>query len=99
MKKQTDKIKNTVQAVCQECDGTGLYEGMFRKKGELVICTVCNGTGCQEIEYEPFVVRKRRRGVKVVYLTREMSIGTSVGKTRRPMTYGDFLSDKWRKHD
>jgi hypothetical protein len=94
MKKEKNK---TVKAVCYSCGGTGLYEGMCEKKEEPVICLSCGGTGCQEIEYEPFVLRRRKRGVKAVHFSRGMFIDTGVGKTGKPMTYKEFLSDKWRK--
>jgi DnaJ-class molecular chaperone len=98
MKKAKNKTtKKTVKAVCVSCGGTGLYEGMFENKGEPVICLNCDGTGCQEIEYEPFVTRKKMRGVKAVHFSRGAFIATGVGKTGEPMTYEEFLSDKWRK--
>jgi ribosome-binding protein aMBF1 (putative translation factor) len=88
--------KKTVKAVCELCGGTGLCEKMRTTKGELMICPSCDGMGFEEIEYEPFVERKKIHSVKAVHFPRERVIGTGVGKTGKPMTYKEFLSDKWR---
>jgi hypothetical protein len=97
-KAKKKKTKNKiVKAVCGSCGGTGLYEGLFEKKGEPVICLTCDGTGCQDFEYEPFLTRKKMRGVKAVHFSRGTFIATGVGKTGKQMTYKEFLSDKWRK--
>lgn len=51
-----DKV--TVRAVCERCDGTGLYQGFAEKDGCAVVCASCNGTGCTDVTYEPFLDRK-----------------------------------------
>ena len=57
------------KAECKSCGGTGLYQGMAEKKGSAVICYVCNGTGCEDIEinYIPFKKRKLTNQVKRVF--------------------------------
>lgn len=90
------KIK-TVKAICADCDGSGLYEGMFEKAGYPVVCLVCEGTGCEEISYIPFTKRKLLRGIKGVSLSAGRFIATGVGATGDRMSYKDFLSGKFKE--
>ena len=63
--KKTFKAK----AVCEDCGGTGLYQGMAERDGAAIVCNTCKGTGCEDIciSYEPFVKRKLKRGIKRVF--------------------------------
>lgn len=83
-----------VRAVCYACNGTGLYEGFCESKGHPVVCLKCAGSGCQEIQYEPFIKRKIRRGVKSVMLSRGTFIATGVGPVGEEVPYKDFLAGK-----
>lgn len=85
-----------IKAVCSACGGTGLYEGMREEKGHPVVCLNCNGTGCQEIRYEPFVKIRHCNGVKGVSLSRGIFIGTGVGPVGQEVSYKDFLAGKLR---
>lgn len=66
----------TVNIVCRSCDGTGLYAGMAERDECAVVCCTCDGTGCEKlsIEYTPFTERKRRDGIKRVFLHSSMYI-------------------------
>lgn len=68
-----------LKIVCKSCNGTGLYSGMGEHDGAAVVCHNCNGTGCFDytFEYEDFVVRKERRGIKRVF---ECNPGIGIGK-------------------
>ena len=54
---------------CKSCKGTGLYIGMAECCGAAVVCHACKGTGCHhvKIEYDDFIGRKSRSGVKRVF--------------------------------
>lgn len=80
----------TINAVCDSCGGTGLYEGMCEAKGEPVICLNCGGTGCEKISYTPYVGRKKKTGVKCVHFSAGKFIFTGVGKVGDSMTYAEF---------
>lgn len=56
-------------AVCESCDGTGLYVGMAEKDGAAVVCHTCNGTGCDvvHIEYDEFEQRQKHESAEWVY--------------------------------
>jgi len=87
-----NKTRNSVVAVCDACDGTGLYEGMCERPGEPVICAYCRGTGGRVIDYTPFVRRKMVKGVKCVRVSRGCCIATGVGGVPyTEMTYDEFL--------
>lgn len=79
-----------VKAECEECSGTGLYQGMCEKKHEAVVCIRCDGTGCRRIRYRPFEGRKGRRGIERVYRSRGPFIATGVGPQGDGVTYADF---------
>jgi len=83
-------MKKTVYAVCGDCCGTGLYEGMCERKGEPVVCLRCEGTGCEVVSYTPFVSRRVIRGVKRVFLPGGRFIATGAGPQGKGMTYAEF---------
>lgn len=66
---------------CQSCNGTGLYVGMGERDGAAVVCHTCGGTGCHKFkhEYEEFIQRTSRKGVKRVY---EINPGICIGEGR-----------------
>jgi len=70
-KENPEKIVIDADVCCTKCGGTGLYKGMAERGDAAVICVYCNGTGKEHIhlEYERFVNRKKRSGVKRVYKT------------------------------
>lgn len=86
-----DKI---VKAECSRCSGTGLYCGFAEPKGVAVVCLGCDGTGCEEYHYTPFVARKPKAGVKTVQLSRGTFIGTGVGPAGTEVTYAEFCAGK-----
>lgn len=87
-------MKKTVKMVCGACCGSGLYEGMCEPKGFPVVCLQCNGTGCAEMTYEPFVQRKVIRGVKGVSLSKGRFILSGVGSSGDVVSYQEFLGGK-----
>ena len=87
-------MKSSVQAECGSCGGTGVYCGFAEPKGTGVVCMNCDGSGCQKIEYTPFVSRKRRDGVKRVCRSRGSLLVTGVGPTGNGVAYEDFLRGK-----
>ena len=87
-------MKMTVKAECSSCSGTGLYRGMAEKVGTAVVCLNCDGTGCREILYEPFVSRKSRDDVTMVYRSRGSFIATGVGPGGVGISYREFQSGK-----
>lgn len=84
----------TVKTECESCRGTGLYSGMCEGEGVAVICLGCNGTGCAEVAYKPFVKRRGRRDIKTVRLSRGSFIATGVGPMGSSITYQEFLKGK-----
>ena len=87
-------MKQSVQAECSSCGGTGIYCGFAEAKGTGVVCLNCDGTGCCTIEYTPFSGIKKRSNVNTVYRSRGTFIATGVGSTGNGITYAEFLSGK-----
>lgn len=83
-----------VKAVCNSCDGTGLYSGMCEPKGTAVICHTCNGTGCEVIRYTPFKKRRLRRDIEKVRDSRGRFLMSGTGPTGDAVTYKEFLQGK-----
>jgi len=86
--------KQTVEAECSSCGGTGLYSGMCEGPGVAVICIDCEGTGCEKIKYTPFTGRKLRKDIKTVRASRGKFIATGVGPKGKKVTYSEFLAGK-----
>ena len=61
-------MKESIEVVCDDCRGTGLYCGFMEPRGTAVECVRCAGTGCMTISYEPFKKRSKRKGVRTVFL-------------------------------
>lgn len=59
--------KIQVDVECSSCGGSGLYCGFAEKNGCAVICSTCNGTGCEKISYKPFVKRHIKHTIKRVF--------------------------------
>lgn len=86
-------MKQTVDAECSSCSGTGLYCGMCEAKGTAVICCKCGGTGCEKISFTPFSRRKGKQGINTV----SWSGGTfilSAGAVGNAISYREFESGK-----
>ncbi len=83
----------TIQIECEDCGGTGLYEGMCEAPGCAVICLGCGGAGWATFVYKEFVRRKGRRGIKLVSASRGASLITGVGASGPQMTYQEFQKD------
>lgn len=89
-----DDKKQTIEIVCKDCNGTGLYVGMAERNGAAVICNKCNGTGCKKFTYTPFTERKLRKGIERVYenghgyVIGSADITTEEGKTIHFSQYG-----------
>ena len=79
----------TVEAKCSECKGTGLYSGMAESDTCAVVCHRCKGTGCAtiSINYEPFVKRLPKTGIKRVY---NVNVGIKIGESPEK---GIYLED------
>lgn len=84
----------TMKTECEACNGTGIYRGFAEPQGVGVVCLQCNGTGCEEIRYKPFKMRKTRRDVKTVRRSRGTFLATGVGPAGREVTYQEFLNGK-----
>jgi len=85
----------TIEAVCRDCDGTGLYVGFAEPKGVAVVCLGCDGTGCEKIRYVPFKKRKAKRGIQRVQRARGTFIATAVGPDGKSyITYAEFAKGK-----
>lgn len=89
--------KSIIKAVCEECNGTGLYRGMCERPGYPVVCLRCNGTGCMEIHYTPFSKRRLLKGVKGVSMSRGRSILLGCGPCGDEMTYKQFLAGDYKR--
>lgn len=87
-------MKQTVQAKCTSCEGTGIYCGFAEPKGVGVVCLSCDGSGCKTIEYEPFNGRVRRNTVHTVRQSRGTFIATGVGPAGGSVTYEEFWNGK-----
>jgi len=59
----------SLEIECKSCNGTGLYVGTAEREGSAVICTTCEGTGCQDYNfgYTLFIERKIRNDVRRVF--------------------------------
>jgi hypothetical protein len=66
-------MKKTIEIdeKCKSCNGTGLYVGMAERDGAAIVCSTCKGTGCHKFkhEYEDFICKDERGGVRRVYQT------------------------------
>ena len=78
----------TVQARCDSCEGTGLYQGMMERDGEAVICVNCGGKGYRIAKLTEFSGRKRRNNVTKI----RNGSGTILDDTRNAkwITYDEF---------
>ncbi len=56
-----------VLAECEQCQGTGLYQGCCERDGCAVECDACNGRGMKRIQFTPFMGRKPKVGVTRVF--------------------------------
>ncbi len=85
--------KFEVKEVCQECDGTGLYQGMAEHDGFAVVCNNCGGTGCHHLIhiYEEFEKKRIKEGVKQV-IQNNCGICVGIEKTKETgqLTYDSF---------
>jgi len=88
--------KVTVDAVCEDCSGTGVYSGMCEGPGRAVVCLGCGGSGCKEVRLKLFTERRVRRDIKTVGVSRGRFIVTGVGKHSKSneIPYADFLKGK-----
>ena len=106
------KIKLKIE--CQSCGGSGIYSGIGERDGAAVICYTCKGTGCEDyyFEYNDFIERKKKKGVKRVYLNSygyciapkplelEKADGTKqlVDFSKEGVSYKEFCEGKKPKH-
>jgi hypothetical protein len=88
--KHTHKVK----AECGSCSATGVYCGFAEPKGTGVVCLNCDGSGWVDIEYTPFSVLKRRKGVDTVKRSRGSFIVTGVGPVGDSVSYEEFFNGK-----
>lgn len=86
----------TVKATCDECEGSGVYQGFAEKKGEAVVCEACDGEGCYSITYTPFKGRTKVEGVDKVYWSAGSTLG-ACGPIGNPVTYKEFRAGKMPK--
>lgn len=83
-----------IEIECKLCGATGVYRGFVEAPGEAVVCLGCNGTGCAELTYTPFVRRQSKRGIKTVRRSSGRFIGTGVGAVGDTITYKEFKEGK-----
>lgn len=82
-----------IKTECGSCGGTGLYRGLAEPEGVAVVCLNCKGTGCKEIAYTPFTLRKLRNDVQTVQLSRGSFI-LSCGPVGSSVSYAEFCNGK-----
>ena len=82
-----------VKESCQDCNGTGLYNGMGERDGYAVQCHKCKGTGCYHFvyEYEEFKERKERKDIRMVI---ESNPSICVGGH---LDFGGVSYEEWKK--
>lgn len=94
--KKTFKVKEK----CQQCKGTGIYDGFGERDGCGVVCYNCKGTGCHKYEhtYEEFEEREVNSKIKHVLETNPgISVGSGNGyllKDFGGMPYKEWLNGK-----
>jgi len=91
----------TVNEICDECDGTGLYIGFGEQDGAAVVCHRCGGTGCFKYNhtYEKFETKiLSKEKIKRVF---ECNPGITIGSNDEVklsdfggMPYKDWLMGK-----
>lgn len=95
IEKKKESKEEKVEAECSKCSGTGVYIGFTEPKGEGVVCLKCGGTGKETIKYIPFKERKIRDDVKIVRLSKGVSLTNhaddSIGGA---ISYEDYLTGK-----
>lgn len=80
----------TLKQECQDCNGTGLYSGMCEPKGTAVVCLSCDGRGWLQHQYNEFIGRKKKCGIKTINYSRGAYIVTGMGAVGKSMTYAEF---------
>ncbi len=89
------KISLSIQ--CKNCQGTGVYNGMGERGSCGVVCSTCDGTGCQkyEFEYEDFTERKPRAIDWVYEVNPGICIGNGNGHSFKD--FGGMSYEDWAK--
>lgn len=83
----------SVKAVCDQCDGTGLYIGFAEPPGFAAVCGGCGGDGWYTLTYKPWTRTSKRRGRRGVrFVTKAWGRGTQI-------TYKEFLAGKRPQDD
>lgn len=102
------KIKLKIE--CQECGGTGVYQGFAERDGAGVICNCCRGSGCEhyEFEYKKFKGRKKSDKIKRVFISGygycvgikpvTLDNGIFVDFSKEGVSYKEFLAGKMPEH-
>lgn len=83
-----------VKAECTACAGSGVYRGFAEPHGVGVVCLHCEGSGCREISYAPFIERRRRNDVSTVRRSRGTFLATGTGPTGNGISYADFIDGR-----
>ena len=83
-----------IEAECIECKGTGLYSGYMEPKGTAVICIRCDGSGCKEIAFTPFIEKKNRSDIQIVKRSSGSFIGVPFEPDSNSITYDEFQQGK-----
>ena len=80
-----------VKVQCSDCNGSGLYVGFAEPTGIAVVCLRCNGKGWTNFSYAEFTGRKRKAGVKSIYIVQGTFLAAGLGpKEGTEMTYDQF---------
>lgn len=87
-----------VKITCSDCNGTGIYSGMFEPKGTGVICIACKGSGAQE--RPPFAGRSKTRDYLVITPNANSNIGTLVRTTAldqdtHGLSFAEIEAQRW----
>lgn len=88
----SEKKRIELKIKCQSCGGSGVFIGMAERDGIAVVCNTCKGTGCfnYAFEYEDFVERENKRGIKHILRTNPgICVGTE-GKEGKEYKFEDF---------
>ena len=83
---------------CRSCGGTGIYRGLAEGNGFGVVCSICNGTGRQEMRFEYAPFRGRRKVADIVQVIQKnpgIGIGCSKEKGFDFESFGGIPYKDW----
>ena len=87
------------KAVCNPCQGTGLYDGMGERDGLMIVCNSCKGNGYTKINisYTRFTGLINREGVERV-ISNNPGVVMAPSITKGGVSYAVFLKEPNSPH-